>query len=67
MDNPTGFLGQCEADTTAIYTVDCVWGDTGTMIFTVDNTSNMEFGTWSCGQTGTSREDFSRLDIQSFS
>ena len=66
MDTPTGFLGECQEDTTATYTVDCVWGDTGTMIFTVDNTSDMEFGTWACGQSGTPTGELTRLDIQRF-
>ena len=57
VDNPTeGFLGSnVRLDTTATYTVDCIWGDTGTLIFRVDNTSDMEFGNWSCGETGLPR------------
>ena len=61
MDNPEGFLGYCQENTIATYTVACVWGDTGTMIFTV------EFGTWACGQTGIPPEELARLDIQRFS
>ena len=64
VDNPVGLLGLCQTDTTAAYTVDCEWGsDTGTMIFRVDNTTDMEFGMWACGESGTSRIEYTTLDI----
>ena len=66
VDNPTGFLGQCQDVTTATYIVDCVWCDTGTMIFSVEHTSDMEFGTWVCGEAGIPLEELTGLDIQRF-
>ena len=67
VDNPVGVLGPCRNDANATYTVDCEWGsDTGIMIFIVDNTSDLEFGEWACGDALGNRVDFERLYIRRF-